>query len=297
MTEKPQFKTHFACLAALFVLGSGVITLPTQNADRYTLYALLISVLFSFAIYYSFFALWKYCLKNRQNTIIKVLLALVYLSVAIYSLFTFSHTFKIFARFAAHILLRDTSYLTSAILLGLVVWFFASRKQVDMLKFSLVSLVAALPVIIFFFLAAINDYKIENIFIFDFPEFKNLFKNLLPFLKEISFPLIILLPYCTAFNKNCIKSAAKGIGVGYFLSILCISSALMLFGPSFSARIEYPYTAAVSTVSVGRLFTRMDYFSYFIYFTSAIVKITVCIAAVRECLRQINRLCKPNASK
>ena len=39
----------------------------------------------------------------------------------------------------------------------------------------------------------------------------------------------------------------------------------MLFGPTFAARIEYPYTAAVSTVSVGRLFTRMDYFSYFIY--------------------------------
>lgn len=294
MTEKPQFKTHFACLAALFVLGSGVITLPTQNADRYSLYALLISVLFSFAVFYGFFVLWNYCFKNNQNTIIfKVLSALVYLSVAVYSLFSFSHTFKLFTRFAAHILLRDTSYLTAAILLGLVVWFFASRKQEDILKFSLVSLFAALPVIIFFFLAATNDYKIENIFIFDFPEFKNLFKNLLPFLKEISFPLIILFPYCTAFNKNSTKSTAKGIAMGYLLLSLCISSAIMLFGPSFSARIEYPYTAAVSTVSVGRLFTRMDYFSYFIYFTSAIVKITVCIASVRECLRQIDRLCKP----
>ena len=169
MNENATFKTHFACLSALFILGSGVITLPTKTADRYTLYALLISVLFSFAIYYGFSVLWKYFFESHCNTMIfKVLSALIYVGIAVYSLFCFSHTFKIFTRFAADILLKDTSYLTAAILLGLVVWFFASRKQIDILKFCLVCLIAALPVILFFFLASMGNFQLRNIFIFDF---------------------------------------------------------------------------------------------------------------------------------
>ncbi len=295
MTDKPTFKTHFACLTALFVLGSGVITLPTKNADRYTLYALLISLFFSFGIFLVIFTLQKFFLeKSDSSNASKIFSVLVYISVAVYSLFNFAYTFKIFARFAADILLKDTSYLTAAILLGLVIWFFVSRKQEDVLKFSLVCLIAALPVILFFFLAAIGDFQIRNIFIYTFPDFKTLFKNLLPFLKEVSFPLIILLPFCTT-NKTRAKSSATGILTGYILLILCISSSLLLFGPVFAARIEYPYTAAVSTVSVGRLFTRMDYFSYFIYFTSSVIRITVCIHTVKECLKKIDGLCKPNS--
>lgn len=297
MTDKPTFNTHFACLTALFVLGSGVITLPTKNADRYTLYALFISLLFSFGIFLVIFTLQKFFLaKSNRSTASKIFAVLIYISVAVYSLFNFAYTFKIFARFAADILLKDTSYLTAAILLGLVIWFFVSRKQEDVLKFCLVCLIAALPVILFFFLAAIGDFQIRNIFIYTFPDFKTLFKNLLPFLKEVSLPLIILLPFCTA-NRTRAKSSATGILTGYILLILCISSSLLLFGPLFAARIEYPYTAAVSTVSVGRLFTRMDYFSYFIYFTSSVIRITVCIHTVKECLKRIDGLCKPNSQE
>ena len=290
MNEKTNFKTHFACLAALFVLGSGIITLPTKNADQFTLYALIISIIFTFLIYFIVSIIKKEFLEKHSKTkILKILAAVIYTAIAIYALFTFSYTFKIFTRFAAHILLRDTSYLTAAILLGLVVWFFASRSQVDILKFSLVCLIAALPVILFFFFAAMGDYKADNIFIFNFPEFQNLLKNLYPFLKEISFPVIILLSFTTQ-HKGTSKSTVTGIFIGYILLFLCLSSAIMLFGTTFAARIEYPYTAAVSTVSVGRLFTRMDYFSYFIYFTSAIIKSTVCIFTVKECLKNLNEI-------
>lgn len=290
MTEKTNFKTHFACLSALFILGSGIITLPTKNADQYTLYALIISVLFTFLIYFVLSIIKKYFLEKTQNSkIFKIFSAIIYTAISVYALFTFAYTFKIFTRFAAHILLRDTSFLTAAILLGLVVWFFASRKQVDILKFSLICLIAALPVILFFFLGAMDDYKIDNIFIYHFPEFKNLLKNLYPFLKEISFPIIILFSFASSHKENT-KSTITGIFIGYILLFLCISSAVMLFGSTFAARIEYPYTAAVSTVSVGRLFTRMDYFSYFIYFTSAIIKITVCIFTVKKCFKKTKEI-------
>lgn len=290
MTEKTNFKSHFTCLSALFILGSGIITLPTKNADRYTLYTLIISVLFTFLIYFILSLIQKYFLEKTQNSkIFKIFSAIIYTAISVYALFTFAYTFKIFTRFAAHILLRDTSFLTAAILLGLVVWFFASRKQVDILKFSLICLVAALPVILFFFFGAMDDYKIDNIFIYNLPEFKNLLKNLYPFLKEISFPIIILFSFASS-HKETTKSTISGIFIGYILLFLCISSAVMLFGSTFAARIEYPYTAAVSTVSVGRLFTRMDYFSYFIYFTSAIIKITVCLFTVKECLKKIKEI-------
>ena len=46
-------------------------------------------------------------------------------------------------------------------------------------------------------------------------------------------------------------------------------------------------TSAVSTVSLGELFTRMDGLSYFVYFAAQTVQTAVCVSLIRELLSRI----------
>ena len=56
----------------------------------------------------------------------------------------------------------------------------------------------------------------------------------------------------------------------------------MLFGAQMSGEFDYPYAMAISTVTFGNLFSRLDGFSYFIYFVTALIKITVCVDVIKQ---------------
>lgn len=297
MNKKTVFNTHSAAISALFILGSGVITLPALGADEYTLTAYLLATALSFIIYFILFRIADMLFSDTETPKTslpgKIFTAIVYITAAIFSLFCFADTFKIFVRFAADLLLKSSTLLVAVIIFGGLILFFASRRQEDILKFALLSFTATLIVMIFFFFAAVENFELQNIFIFRLPKMKSLRENLKPYLKEICLPVLLLPVYhALVFRKNRIGATSAGIALGHLFLGLCISSAVLLFGAQFAGEIEYPYAAAVSTVNIGRLFTRMDYFSYFIYFVSAVTRITVCLFIVRECLKRLDGLCE-----
>lgn len=297
MNKKTVFNTHSAAISALFILGSGVITLPTSGANEYTVTAYLLASALSFLIFFLLFPIADKLFSDNETPKTsasgKIFAAVIYVSAAIFSLFCFADAFKIFVRFAANLLLKNSATWIPVIIFGCLIFFFVSRRQEDILKFALLSFITALIVMIFFFFAAIDNFEPRNIFILSLPKMKNLWKNLKPYINEICLPLMLLPVYhALVFRKNRLGAVSAGIALGHLLLGLCISSAVLLFGSSFAGEIEYPYAAAVSTVNIGRLFTRMDYFSYFIYFVSAVIRITVCLFIVRECLKRLNGLCK-----
>lgn len=298
MNRTPAFRVHCAAVTALFILGCGVITLPTSASDEYTvavfLLSAVISLLICFLLYKPANLLFGEKAPKSYSLPGKITAAAVYTAVAVYSLFCFAKSFKTFIRFAADLLLKNGALWVAVLVFGAVSLFFATRRQEDILKFALLSFVCALAVMVLFVLAPLNNYEIRNIFVYRFPDFNTVWKNFKPYLTELCLPTILLPIYhALVFRQKHKGSFFWGVALGNILLGICITSAVLLFGPLFAARIEYPYAAAVSTVSVGRLFTRMDYFSYFIYFVSSITKITLCLFTAKECLKRMSVLCKP----
>ena len=70
----------------------------------------------------------------------------------------------------------------------------------------------------------------------------------------------------------------------WLIAKILIGGAAIVFGSDFAGKLKYPYASAISTVTLGNLFTRMDGFAYLIFFASVIVKITVCIKIIAFCI-------------
>ena len=85
------------------------------------------------------------------------------------------------------------------------------------------------------------------------------------------------------------KTLTLGLSFGFFLLGIAILLSVMIFGAELSGRLDYPFFSAVSTVTIGKLFTRMDYLAYFIYFSSALIKITICLFVTFSSLKKIRQ--------
>ncbi len=265
--ENNFLNKHFVCLSALFVLGNGVITAPSQNANEYNFLSFLLCSVFAVIV-----------------TVIGFLIPLNKLTALFFVLLSFyciGDAFITFVKFIKSNLLPTTpSFLI--VLSFAVILIYAAFKQVSLLlKLSLLCFLGVLGVILLFFLATLKDFNVKNIFIYEIPNFNTVFKQMLPYLKTITLPSVLLPILARAEG---VKKGANiiGLSLGCLLFGVCILNSVLLFGFPFAAQLPYPYSAAGSTVTFGNLFTRMDGLLYFVYLVSSFVKCVVGIEIIKK---------------
>lgn len=83
------------------------------------------------------------------------------------------------------------------------------------------------------------------------------------------------------------RCAVAGILIGSAVLSICRLNVLLLFGKDFAQTEALPYAAAVSTISAGKLFLRMEGLSYLMYFLSTAVRATVSIGTVAAILSKL----------
>lgn len=266
------YTKHFIALCALFILGNAVIGLPANSADKFTFLGFLISFAVTVILYFaiSFVPLCKPFL------IFGFLL----------SFWAAADTFLEFIRFISDTLLRDTANILIVLPFVLVAVYFAFQKTEVVFKFSLVAFFFSVLAVAFFFAFTAKDFDVKNIIIKSLPTFKNLYTQTMPYIKKITLPSLLLIIYAKIFQKPK-KVMFFGMITGVILLAACLLNSVLLFGSVFSGELGYPYASAISTVTFGNLFTRMDGFAYFIYFASCIIKITVCINIMKNFIKQI----------
>ncbi len=292
MKNKALFSVHFAAVSALFILGTAVINLPRENADRYTF---LVYMAVSVALVGVSFLILPLLSKvfGGDTVLLRWISVAVYTASAVYALFCAGGAFSDFIKFAGKILLPDTSRSVIIAVFLLVAVYFCTKKQESVLKFFLLSFALCLIFIVFFFFATAYNYNLRNIFIFSLPNFKTFISGAKPYFTAVFLPSLLLPVYNLLVFDNKRGSAYYcGTAIGTAVLGFCILSPLLLFGADLAGKMDYPYAAAVSTVTVGRIFTRMDGFSYFIYFASALCKICVCVFIIRSSLKRINGILK-----
>ncbi len=279
------FKFHSLCLSALFVLGNAVILLPSENASEFTLIAFLAVALLSVAIYFLVAPLYeKFLSKNTKPRCI------IWLSLAVFSLWVASDAFKNSVSFISKVVLPETNKVLIVLFYLAVVLFLGFRRQEEVLKFCLLAFLFSLGLVLFFFLASTQNYNADNIMLFSLPDFKAFLLEAKPYFLNPFLSLVLLPVYFgIVFEKVERKPLAMGIAIGFAALGVCILSSVLIFGAELSGAIDFPFSSAVSTVTIGKLFTRMDGFAYFIYFSSALIKITVCLFITLSSLKKIRQ--------
>lgn len=289
MKTDKSFYFHRTGLAALFILGNGVITLPVKTADEYSFLAYLISVAAAFIFYFLLKPfINKIFTQNTSSSKPKKLIFLVVSLITVLICFWYSAiTFLDFTEFSNEVLLQNYSRIIPLLFFVLVLAVFVKCRTEGFLKYTLIAFFVTAIIIILFFLLSTENLSGRNAVIFSFPKLKVLYTQLKPYFFYLIFSVLLVSAYEACFLGS-IKNKATVLGIfsGFLLLGICILNSLMLFGPDFAATLSYPYASAVSTVTVGRLFTRLDGFSYFVYFASCITKITVCIKLIYFILKK-----------
>ncbi len=293
MNERVRFSRHTAALCGVFVLGNGIITLPRSGADEFTFSAFLavgVCLLISFYII-CVIADGLNKINFTRNLLLRTVSSIFLLALAVFSLFCAADTFLQVTDFFSKVLLAQTSRFSVCLVFGAAVLYFALKRQENLLKFCLVGIVLVTAVIVFFFIAASDNYNLRNIFVFRLPsmeEFKNQVKPYLvnPLIHSLILPFFLLF----TFKDTCKSAGNLGVALGLVLLSLGLLSSVLLFGADIAGELNFPFNSAVSTVTVGRLFTRLDGFAYFVYFICSLVKITVCADLSRDCILKISQM-------
>lgn len=299
MKNATPYKFHETALATLFILGNGVIIFPTAIADEYTFLAYLLCSAAAFLLFFSFGGLinrvYSFAPNGNTKPYKKVLITILYFVSAAIALYYLVKTFYDFSLFVSEVALRGFPIVVCfLVFLAMVVFFLLSRNEA-FFKFSVIAFCFTAAVIVFFFLASLKNYRIGNIFIFSLPPIKTFIPQISEYFKGLILPVLLFLCFKSVVFKEVPENYTFwGILSGVVLLGFCILNSVLLFGTRFSATLDYPYASAVSTVTIGRLFTRLDGFSYFVYFAAAVVRINVCTILIKSLFKKIQFLFKSN---
>lgn len=295
MKKATVFRSHQSALTALFILGNGVIIFPKAEADEYTFLAYILCAAATFLLYLILTPLINkvYGFKATENTrrYKKALLIIIYFLTAAACFFFAVSAFVDFSLFVSELILKDLPKAIAFLVFLLIVVFFALRRQEDFLKFSLLAFTFTALIVAFFFLASLSDYSLDSIFIYTLPDFKAFFPQIKEYLFNPVFSVLLVAVYEVCVFKRVRKSVSLwGVALGFLLLGLCILNSVLLFGTHLAAILDYPYASAISTVTIGRLFTRLDGFSYFVYFAACITRITVCLFLIKALFQKSQQL-------
>ena len=276
MTAKPTYNKHLVSLTAFFILGDAIIALPCAYTGGVSLFGFLFAALAAAILYFAAVPLAN-CFIIGKGTA-RIFSAPWLLLATAYAFYNAGAAFINYTDFVNRVLLPETPrfFIAAAFILAAV--FLASRRQEVILKLSLIFLAAAAVTVLLFFLLSAKDYNAENIAINSLPNLKVLFTVARPYLFKLSLPALLIPVYSALFTgESRIRAPFLGLLTGLAIIALCLLESLLLFGAPLAKRLEFPLAAAVSTVTVGQLFSRMDGIVYCLFFAAALIKTAVCM--------------------
>ena len=262
--QKVSYKLHILALCAVYVLSGAVITLPKPVTEGGSLPALLTAFLFSLIF---LLAVYKIASKLENVSGKSKLLKLLYIILVISCFLDSAMIFSEVADFVDLIMLPDQKKYMSVILLFVCVFWISLNKISAVMKFSVpIFFFAVITVLLFFFLS-LKQMKFENIELKESVFKKSVLKEALYYFFKIFLPLINLCAFVFMFKKekNKVKYSFAGVLTGSVLIFVCVFQIISVFGGALTADIEFPYSAVISTVNIGNIFTRMDGAAYFLF--------------------------------
>lgn len=279
MTAEPTYNKHLASLAAIFILGDAVIILPSSDSGNYPLSGFFAAAIGAALLYFAAFPLARRLIgRPLKSPVLRFFSLLLLTLAAVYALYSAGITFIRYADFVDKILLPETPKFLIAAVFILSAVYLATRRQEVILKLSLIAVFAAVVAVCLFFLLSAKDFKAENIFNYGFPNFSQLLKSSKPYFINVALPALLIPAYSALFTgKSRAGAPFLGLTTGLALTLLCLLESLLLFGAPLAERLSFPLAAAVSTVTVGSLFTRMDGIVYCLFFLPALIKTAVCM--------------------
>ncbi len=262
---------HILALSAMLVLGNAVISMSVNVLN---IYSLIFFGIISFTLI--FVAKLLLNLGQKSRTIFYIIVVFTS-ALALWGAVTTFIDFINFLKFEQ--LPQANVVLLSAVLVGVVI-VFACSSELAFYKYSLLVAIIGSMFVALCFVGGVRNFKLSlSEFIFAAPNFS--FTTYAKF-----FLPVMLLPVFANVKDKPTLPIVLGVAVGFLVLLVCVIQSTLTLGDT--SDIAYPYLKAVSVISSGSLFTRLDGFVYFLFFVTALIKITVCIKVIKKAISNKN---------
>ena len=261
--QKVNHKIHKIFLIAIFLLGNTVIAFPKGQGIEYAVIALAVAVLPTLFLIS--------CIIKIKEIDSKLFIFLL----AFFAFFTLLVSVRDYASFVDTVRLPKTPKLVILIIFSALFCFMGTLKNRVIYHFSLFSLIFTGIIFIFVLIFSINKLDFEYI-IPDKLELSVLIRQSLTFFVHSFGQLIIPFYFIGKSgeeNKNYLRF---GTLLGFVLISVYVLNILLVLGGEVAYQVEYPYAALTSLVTFSGNYSRLDGFTYFVYFYSNLIKCSVC---------------------
>lgn len=292
MIEKAIGPKHKICILALFIMGNYLLTAPQGAAGKDSALAFLAGLVFCVPLYMVYIRIHSLIGDKTLAQALPLLLgkaagSLLLVVFALYSLIVAILTVRSLTQFIKITALPQTPSFLPAILLALLsVWLVKNRFSV-LAKFSTAYFFVAAACVVFLFAMSVPNMRLHNMMPVLYGNAQDMGAQAL---RDVGLSLgqaaLLLFVFRNDHKKEGRRVYFLGLALGGLLLLLCILNSLLIFGEPFLQKLSYPYYSAVSVVSAGQIFTRMESMTYGVYVICSLVKLSVCMLTCLHILRQ-----------
>ncbi len=264
---KNSFLKHKIFLLSIFVLGNTVIVFPKGIGIETAIYSLLLSLIPTLIISYFFVKIGEKPLEFHTA---------VYSLVALFCILVFLITAKDYIAFVDTVRLPKTPRFIISAVFVLLSFFLGIMKKKVLYLFSLFSFFITALIVVTVFIFSFNNLNFSALKLEEF-NLKTLIRQTLTFFIHSFGQLLIPVFFFREYNvRQDKKIYIWGLLLGFCLMLIYVLNIMLVLGSETASAVEYPYATLTSIVSFGRNFSRLDGFTYYVYFYSSLIKCAVC---------------------
>ncbi len=264
--DKSKSVSSYLALTALFTVGNAVINLPFKEHTTGSIIGFFAAIILALPFYlkFSYLAL-------PQSKAFNLLFLL-------YSVFIGLVAFRNFVTFSDRVILPEiSSFLPTAAFL-ILLYRLSNAKFSAILKIALILLILSAAVVILLLILSVENIKLSNLVPNKAPDKADIFYQTAAYFSMSFISGIILIPYNNEKNR---KGLLYGFLIGGLLILLSLIQVLTVLGYGTASLMQNPYSTSVGTVTVGSKFSRMEGFSYLLFFSATLINTAVCMKSAK----------------
>ena len=265
----------FVCLCSLALVGDIILLFSFSSnitSDIIGLIsAFLLAVVFALVIKSIADLFFKRKLKNIKipGILLSAILCLLLITIALFTVMNFSE-------FAGEVMLSSRSVAVPFVTVSALAVYIALCGKNTVNKISLLLFPVAVLSVVLIFAFSVQFMSVKYLIPYKMPETGQAFSVFLPVFLNLVATAVPIAVISKGVKK---RHVAVSYLFGVLLLAFCAVCPLAIFGSELASTIYYPYSKAVSTASMGHIFSRMDGFLYAVCFFSALMKTALCIRA------------------
>lgn len=271
METKLKGTIHSICLVTLFLIGNTLINLPLQKYVSSSLPGFIIAVIIGIPFMY----LCSSLIVKANANVHGIYSKLTFCLFAFYSAFCGLTSIRNYITFSDIVILPEANSFFPVIIFILITAFLSTRRKEVIIKLSLLFSLFISLAMAFLLISGIRNMKIENLFPIKL-NLKGILYQCSSFLGISFLEGIVLVAF---FNS--LKEEKKVFLTGTLFAVLLLFTALIqaisVFGYTVMQNQRFPFADTMSVIYFGDKYTRLEGFSYFIYFACSLIKTSVCV--------------------